>query len=115
MILAGLINPDLYVRVPLKVFNEEIVGGEETLQPLPVYHDCRALTGGVSTTSTATTSALLTEDYLKYGGSWSDFKMHYSGLLLHGNDTQWLVSSHQAALLYITKTRTAGLVISTYY
>ena len=35
-----------HLNFPPEVFTEEVVGGEETLQPLPVYHDGRWETGG---------------------------------------------------------------------
>ena len=34
------------LNFPPEVFTEEVVGGKETLQPLPVYHDGRWETGG---------------------------------------------------------------------
>ena len=59
---------DLDIRVDRYLFTEEIVGGEEALQPLPVNHHGRPETGGDSALS-----ALFTEDYLLryYGGGGS--------------------------------------------
>ena len=44
--LRNVLITHLDIWVDRYLFTEEIVGGEETLQPLPVYHHGRPETGG---------------------------------------------------------------------
>ena len=68
----------LDVRVPLELLDKEIVWGEETLQPLPVYHDGRSATGLPPPALHCLLCWQRSTKHLPTAGLWPGFIMHYS-------------------------------------